>query len=125
MNTEINKITEKIIGSAFTVANSLGAGFLEKVYENAMFIETNKQGLKVEKQFPLTVYYDKQIVGEYFADLFIEDEIIVELKAVQAIDGHHQAQLMNFLRACNKRFGLLINFGNPKVEIKRIANEYY
>ena len=121
---EASKITEKIIGCAYTVSNALGSGFLEKVYENAMCIELSKTKLSVEKQKPLKVIYDGHIVGEYFADLFVENEIIVELKAVKKFDNAHQAQLMNYLNACNKRYGLLLNFGNPKVEIKRMVNGY-
>jgi GxxExxY protein len=118
----INTITEKIIGSAFTVSNKLGAGFLEKVYENAMVIELTKNGLKVEQQKPLNVFYYNNLIGEYFADLYVEDEIIVELKAVKNIDEIHQAQILNYLKACNKKYGLIINFGKSKVEIKRMAN---
>lgn len=121
---EANLLTEKIIGCAFTVSNSLGCGFLEKVYENAMMIELTKQGLKVEQQKSLNVFYDNRVVGEYFCDLFIEQEIIVELKTVKCIDEIHKAQLMNYLKACKKRFGLIINFANPKIEIKRMLNGY-
>jgi GxxExxY protein len=121
---EANLVTEKIIGCAFTVSNSLGCGFLEKVYENAMVIELAKQRLKVEQQKNLDVYYENSIVGEYFCDLFIEQEIIVELKTVRSIDEIHKAQLMNYLKACKKRFGLIINFAKPKIEIKRMLNGY-
>lgn len=121
---EANLVTEKIIGCAFIVSNSLGCGFLEKVYENAMIIELTKQRLKVEQQKNLNVYYENSIVGEYFCDLFIEQEIIVELKTVRSIDEIHKAQLMNYLKACKKRFGLIINFAKPKIEIKRMLNGY-
>ena len=121
---EINKITELIIGACFTVSNTLGAGFLEKVYENSLMIELRKSGIKAEQQKSVDVFYDQSLVGEYYADLIVEDEIIVELKAVKNFDNIHQAQLMNYLKACNKRYGLLINFGNPKVEIKRMVNGY-
>jgi GxxExxY protein len=121
---ELNSITEKIIGAAYTVSNTLGSGFLEKVYENAMFLEIVKSNLSVLKQYPLHVFYDDQIVGEYFADLMIEEEIIVEIKAIKELNEIHQAQLMNYLVACNKRCGLLINFGKPRVEIKRMLNGY-
>lgn len=121
---EINKITELIIGACFTVSNTLGAGFLEKVYENSLMIELRKSGIKAEQQKSVDVFYDQTLVGEYYADLIVEDEIIVELKAVKNFDNNHQAQLMNYLKACNKRYGLLINFGNPKVEIKRVVNGY-
>ena len=121
---EANLVTEKIIGCAFIVSNSLVCGFLEKVYENAMIIELTKQRLKVEQQKNLNVYYENSIVGEYFCDLFIEQEIIVELKTVRSIDEIHKAQLMNYLKACKKRFGLIINFAKPKIEIKRMLNGY-
>jgi len=121
---EANSVTKRIIGCAFTVSNSLGCGFLEKVYENAMIIELTRQELKVEQQKDLNVYYDNCIVGEYFCDLFVEQEIIVELKTVKSIEEIHQAQLMNYLKACRKRFGLIINFANPKIEIKRMLNGF-
>ena len=121
---ELNNITEKIIGAAYTVSNTLGCGFLEKVYENAVFLEVSKSNLSVLKQQPLHVFYDEQIVGEYFADLIVEGEIIVEIKAIKELNEIHQAQLMNYLVACNKRCGLLINFGKPRVEIKRMLNGY-
>lgn len=119
-----NSITEKIIGAAYTVSNTLGSGFLEKVYENAMFLELSKCGFSVIKQLSLPVFYDNQIVGEYFADLIVEEEVIVEIKAVKELNEIHQAQLMNYLTACDKRCGLLINFGKPRVEIKRILNGF-
>jgi GxxExxY protein len=116
----MNELTEIIIGCAYTVANKLGTGFLEKVYENALALELAKQGLKVEQQKPMTVYYDDQIVGEYFADMLINEEIVVELKASKAIEQIHQAQLLNYLRASNKQIGLLLNFGSSKVDVKRM-----
>lgn len=119
-----NSITEKIIGAAYTVSNTLGSGFLEKVYDNAMFLELSKCGFSVIKQLSLPVFYDNQIVGEYFADLIVEEEVIVEIKAVKELNEIHQAQLMNYLTACDKRCGLLINFGKPRVEIKRILNGF-
>lgn len=119
-----NEITEKIIGSAYAVSNTLGTGFLEKVYENALYIEVRKSGLNVIKQHALQVFYGDEVVGDYFADLFVENEVVVELKTVTIITEIHQAQLMNYLIACNKRCGLIINFGKPRVEIKRMVNGY-
>lgn len=119
-----NEITEKIIGSAYAVSNTLGSGFLEKVYENALYIEVRKSGLNVIKQHALQVFYGDEVVGDYFADLFVENEVVVELKTVTIITEIHQAQLMNYLIACNKRCGLIINFGKPHVEIKRMVNGY-
>jgi GxxExxY protein len=119
---ELNSITEKIIGSSFEVSNTLGSGFLEKVYENSLVIEIKKTGLSVLQQDPIPVYYDEDLVGDYFADILVENKIIVELKTVKNLDNTHFAQCMNYLRATNLKLCLLINFGNPKVEIKRIAN---
>ena len=116
-----NPITERIIGCAYTVGNALGVGFLEKVYENALAHELRKAGLKVQQQYPIQVYYDGIVVGDYVADLFIEDCILVELKAVKALDEIHQAQCLNYLKATGLRLCLLINFGNRRVEIKRLA----
>jgi len=118
---DTNAITEKIIGCAYTVSNTLGVGFLEKVYEKALMIELCKHGLLVESQKPLLVHYDNQIVGEYFVDLWVESAIIVELKAVKSIDPVHQAQLLNYLKASRVETGLLLNFGTPKLGIKRMV----
>ena len=117
-----NSITEVIIGCAYRVANSLGPGFLEKVYENAMFHEIRKTEYNVCQQYPINVLYEDVVVGEYFADLLIQDEIIVELKAVKALDVSHFAQCMNYLKGTRKKLGLLINFGAQKVEIRRLIN---
>jgi GxxExxY protein len=117
----LNPITEKIIGCAYTVGNTLGVGFLEKVYENALAHELRKAGLKVGQQQPIRVRYDDIIVGEYVADLLVEDCVLVELKAVQNLDSIHMAQCINYLKATGLRLCLLINFGTRKVGIKRIA----
>ncbi|MDD5929158.1 MAG: GxxExxY protein [Spirochaetales bacterium] len=115
-----NEITEKIIGAAYKVANTLGAGFLEKVYENALFIELNKSGLKVKQQYNLPVYYENEKVGDYYADLFIEDSVIVELKTAKELAPEFSAQVINYLKAAKLDTGLLINFGKQKIEIKRL-----
>ncbi len=117
-----NSITEQIIGCAYRVANRLGTGFLEKVYENALCHEISKSSLKFIQQQPIRVTYDEKVVGEYFVDLLVQNEIVVELKAVKKLDASHFAQCMNYLKATGKRVGLLINFGAPKVEIRRIIN---
>lgn len=111
-------LTNTIIGCAFQVHNTLGAGFLEKVYENALRIELTKRGLKVKQQEPITVHYDEQVVGEFYADLCVEDRVIVELKAVRSLDKAHEVQLGNYLTATGIDTGLLINFG-PSVQVKR------
>lgn len=123
MNKEnLNNISEKIIGCAFKVSNTLGAGFLEKVYQNALIIELRDNGLIAEKEKPITIYYKDEIVGEYYADILVENEIIIETKAVTTLNEIHQAQLLNYLKATNLHLGLLINFGSPKIQIKRMAN---
>jgi GxxExxY protein len=116
----INKITEKIIGCAYKVSNTLGSGFLEKVYENALSIELSRSGLVVKQQFPVPVYYGEDLVGDYFADLLVEDKIVVELKTVKNLDEVHMAQCMNYLKATGFEICLLINFFKPHLEIKRI-----
>ena len=112
------EITERIIQGFFSVYNTLGCGFLEKVYENALAIELKDRGLKVRPQAPITVIYKNQTVGHYQADLLVEECIIVELKAVEALRDEHFAQLLNYLRATEIEIGLLLNFG-PKPEVKR------
>ncbi|MCL1475431.1 GxxExxY protein [Argonema antarcticum] len=118
---ELNRITEKIIGCAFTVSNTLGCGFLEKVYENALVHELRKAGLRVHPQYPIKVYYDGIVVGEFAADLLVEQLVLVELKAIRTMTEKDRAQCLNYIKATNLPLCLLINFGNPKVEIKRIA----
>jgi GxxExxY protein len=121
---EVNQITEKIIGCAFTVGNKLGCGFLEKVYENALVHELRKAGLRVEPQFRINVYYDGIVVGEYWADLLVEECVIVELKAIRTISEKEIAQCLNYIKATKLTLCLLINFGNPKVEVKRVVQNF-
>lgn len=116
-----DELTELIIGASYRVANTLGIGFLEKVYENALLVELNRANLSVKQQYPIKVTYDGVIVGEYFADLFVEDRIILELKYCKAIDDSHLAQCLNYLRATETTLGLLINFGTPRVQVKRVV----
>jgi GxxExxY protein len=116
---EDNKITEAVIGCAIKVSKSLGTGFLEKVYENALAYELRKQGFEVEQQKAVEVYYDGIVVGYYNPDILVNGKIIVELKAVSAIDDTHEAQLLNYLRATGLTLGLLLNFGTPKLGIRR------
>ena len=112
------EITSKIIQAFYKVYNTLGYGFLEKVYENAMRIEISKSGLHVEQQKNIKVFYESEQVGDYYADLLIENLIIVELKAAETICDEHETQLLNYLKATDIKVGLLINFGK-KAEIKR------
>jgi GxxExxY protein len=116
-----NDITEKIIGCAYTVSNSLGSGFLEKVYENALVLELEQAGLKVIQQKPIQIQYKGKLVGEYVADLLINDKVLVELKAAQSLEDVFFAQCLNYLRATGLEVCLLINFGKPELQIKRVS----
>ncbi len=116
-----NQITQQIIGCAYKVSNSLGSGFLEKVYENALAHELHKAGLLVSQQHRLSVQYDGIVVGEYVADLLVENRILVELKAVKTLDDVHLAQCLNYLKATGLRVCLLLNFGQPRVQVKRVV----
>ena len=121
---EMKQLTQEVIRCAFTVSNTLGCGFLEKVYENALAHELRKAGLKVQQQHRLTVCYNGVTVGEYTADLLVEGVLLLELKAVKDLDEIHLAQCLNYLKATNFRLCLLMNFAKPKVEIRRIVNNY-
>jgi GxxExxY protein len=118
---KINDITEKIIGCAYKVMNELGGGFLEKVYENALAYEIRNLELKVEQQSKIKVFYYKIEVGFYEPDLLVEGLVVVELKTVASLENIHKAQCLNYLKATGMKICLLINFGNPKVEVKRFA----
>jgi GxxExxY protein len=121
---EADQMTKKIIGAAFTVGNELGTGFLEKVYENALFFELKRNDLKVIQQHPIQIKYKGIIVGDYVCDLLVNDSIIVEIKCVRLLDSIHTAQCLNYLRATGKKVCLLINFGKKKVEIKRLVHHF-
>lgn len=116
---QYKEITEKIIGCAYVVYNKMGYGFLESVYEKCLLIELHKAGLKAESQQAITVYYENQIVGDFVADVVVEDSVILELKSVRRLAKVHEAQLVNYLVATGKEVGLLLNFGEEKVEVKR------
>lgn len=120
----LNRLTQRIIGCAFTVSNSLGIGFLEKVNENALAHELRKSGIAFKQQFGIQVKYDGIIAGEFAADILVEDVVLVELKAVRELDEVHAVQCMNYLRATGLQLCLLINFGKPKIQIKRIVNRF-
>lgn len=111
-------LTEKIIGAFYAVYSTLGYGFLEKVYEQALIIELQKRGLNGQTQVPIHVYYDGQLVGEYFADIIVNELVILEIKAAKSLANEHEAQLLNYLKATPYEVGLLLNFG-PKPETKR------
>jgi len=121
---EHEELTHKIIGCAYTVYKKLGFGFLESVYRKAMVIELARADLTVEEEKPLNVYYDDHVVGNFSADLFVDDSIVIELKSVQNLVKEHEAQLVNYLNAIEKEIGLLINFGPSGVEIKRKFRQY-
>ncbi|MCY3008492.1 MAG: GxxExxY protein [Planctomycetota bacterium] len=120
---QFGEITEKIIGCAFEVINELGTGFLESVYEKALTIALQEKGFRVQCQHPIRVYFRQRIVGEFYADLLVEGKIIVELKVAKAIAPEYQAQIINYLKATGIEVGLLVNFGNPKLEFKRFTRQ--
>jgi len=120
----LDKITETIIGCAFNVMSVLGCGFFEKVYENALVHEIKKAGLVPQQQHSIKVLYDGVEVGDYAADLLVENLVLVELKAVKSLDDIHRAQCMNYLKATGHSVCLLINFGSPKLDVKRIVNNF-
>ena len=119
---DINEITYRIRGAVFEVNRILGFGFLEKVYEKALIIELLVRGLRAESQVPINVSYKNEVVGEYFADIVVEGQVIIELKAVDQLQKIHEAQLLNYLKATGYKVGLLVNFMHPKAEIKRFVN---
>jgi len=117
----LNPLSKRIIGCALTVANTLGSGFLERVYENALAHQLRKAGLEVTQQCGIAVTYDGITVGEYFVDLLVEEAVLIELKTVRALDGAHRAQCLNYLRATGRHLCLLMNFGLPRLEVRRIV----
>ena len=114
------ELTEKIIGAAYDVHNALGYGFAEKVYENTLAIELRKRGLSVEQQRPVKVYYEGAVVGNYVADVVVDNLVIVEIKAARRLISENEAQLLYYLRSTEIEVGLLLNFGR-RVEVKRLA----
>ena len=123
IKTEYEELTEKVIGCAYRVYNKMGFGFLESVYEKCMLIELHKANLHAESQKPITVYYDDQIVGEFVADIIVNDTVILEVKSVRRIIEVHEVQLVNYLVATGKPVGLVINFGETRVDVKRKIKE--
>jgi GxxExxY protein len=118
---DVNLITQKIIGCAYEVSNTLGIGFVEKIYENALVHQIRKTTeFSVSQQHPIKVFYDEIVVGEFFADLLVEERVLVELKAVSMLTQDHMAQALNYLRATGCEVSLLINFGRSKIEVKRL-----
>lgn len=124
-NYKYSDLTDKIIKAFYTVYNNLGFGFLEKVYENSMMIELQSIGLHCYKQKPIKVNYKNREVGEYFADIIVEDVVIIELKAAESLCEEHEHQLINYLKATDIEVGLLLNFGKePKIKRKVLTHEY-
>jgi len=120
---EYEELTEKIIGCAYRVYNKMGFGYLESVYHKCLLIELRKAGITAESKKPITVSYDGEVVGEFVADILVEYMIIVELKSVRRIVEAHEVQLVNYLVATGKPVGLLINFGEERVQVKRKLRE--
>jgi GxxExxY protein len=121
---ETDVVTERIISCAYKVSNALGAGFLEKVYENALAYELRQAGLAVQQQCALKVGYQGIIVGEYAVDMLVEDSVLVELKAAKGIEDVFLAQCLNYLRASGRQVCLLLNFGTPKLQVRRIVHGF-
>jgi GxxExxY protein len=117
-NYKHNEITEKIIGAAYKVHNTLGSGFLEKVYQNSLVIEIRALGFGVEVEKPMKVYYHGEVVGNYVADIIVDGKVLLEIKAIKELSGIHEAQILNYLKATGIGVGLLINF-DRSVNIKR------
>lgn len=120
--SQMSDLTGLVIASAYEVSNVLGVGFLEKVYRRAMLHELRQCGLRVEEEKRLVVHYKGAVVGDYYADLLVEDVLLLELKCVSAFAPEHMAQTLNYLRATDLRRALLLNFQKPHVEVKRVAN---
>ena len=118
---ELDELTEKIIGCVYEVSNTLGSGFPEGVYEKALHYQIIKTGMQAERQYQMKVLFDGILVGEFFADLLVEEQVLVEIKAVSAFDELHIAQAMNYLKASGMPICLLMNFGRPKIEIRRFV----
>lgn len=121
---ELNGLAETVVGAVYEVANVLGAGFLEKVYERALCRELSAQGLKVRPQASFPVHYKGQFIGEYFADLLVEEELVVELKCAERLTDEHMAQCINYLKASGCALALLVNFQRPKVEWRRVVLDF-
>ena len=118
---DLNEITYAIRGAIFEVNRILGSGFLEKVYENALLHEIRAKGLNAKSQVPINIHYKGKLVGEYFADIIVEQCVIIELKAGDKIEKVHEAQMLNYLKATGIKVGLLVNMKHPKAEIKRMV----
>ena len=114
-------LSYKIVGLAMEIHSKLGYGFLEKVYENAMMVLLRREGIHAEQQAPITVYFDGEIVGDYYADILVEDKAILELKAIEKITDAHRAQTLNYLKATGLQLAILFNFGKGRLEYERFV----
>jgi GxxExxY protein len=124
MNVNEHELIEIVVGAVYEVANTLGCGFLEKVYENALIRELGLRGLHVIGQLEFDVSYKGEMVGKYFADIIVEDRLVVELKCVEQFSNQHLAQCLNYLKASGLRTALLVNFQNPKVEWRKVVSRF-
>jgi GxxExxY protein len=120
----MNQLIERVIGAIYEVANTLGAGFLEKVYERALSLELRLRGIKAEAQVAVRVLYKGEAIGDYYVDLLVEGRLVVELKCVDSLTNEHLAQTLNYLRATDHRIALLVNFQHPKVEWRRVVHNF-
>ena len=117
-------LTGEILEACFEVSNELGIGFVESVYEKALVVALQQKGLKAERQIPLTVHFRGVVVGEFFADVLVENKVLIELKAVKNFVNEHFAQIINYLKTTKIEVGLIVNFGNPKLEYRRFNNKF-
>lgn len=122
-DSKLNQLTDQIIGIAIKVHKQLGPGFAEKVYQRVMYLELKKNGLNVKREYKITVYWNKAVVGYHVVDFLINNEVIVEIKATAETQEFHKYQLLSYLKAADKRLGLLLNFGTPTLGIKRVVNK--
>lgn len=120
----VNELVERVIGAVYEVSNVLGAGFLEKVYERALVRELVLRDLRAEPQVPMPVSYKGEVIGDYYADVLVENRLIVELKCVERLANEHMAQCLDYLKASNRSIALLVNFQHPKAEWKRIVRNF-
>jgi len=121
---QYEELTGKILAACFEVSNELGCGFLESVYQNALMIALQGKCLKAEREHALSVHFRGQLVGQFSADLLVEEHVILELKAVSALNENHKAQIINYLKATGIEVGMLVNFGSPKLEYRRFDNRF-
>lgn len=119
---ELNDLTQKVIGIAINIHKQLGAGFAEKIYQRVMYLELKRSGLKIEREYKITVYWNKNIIGYHIVDFLINQDLIVEIKATGETQDIHKYQLLSYLKAANKSLGLLLNFGSGVLGIKRVIN---